>query len=288
MEGSQVRRKRKALRIVDGQLFARMARNLGRDPMQCLRVIALWKWLESEFGYRNTIHLLLTDTEVSAVHTMADEAVHCINCFLSEIPPPDHSSLAIPNGFLNQTHISWPAQNRYTRIPLPTLHRYRMSALRRISETVDDVILVRAALQMSALINNNHIPLLNPALPIALVPSAVPPPIQERMLDQNLYHIINQVPLGERRTMMITFSRANPITEIELTDFFVRFYGRDCIEQCMEVANPPVRPSCCYVIVVFRSAETAAEIFSHCEEDQLVEFVLNGKPVTAIMVPSPA
>ncbi|OVA18161.1 hypothetical protein BVC80_1835g581 [Macleaya cordata] len=215
MEGLPVRRKSQPFRIVDCRLFARMVMNLGYDPMRCLHVISLWKWLEAEFGYPNIIATLLRDTPNSSVITLVNEAVNCINWFLEETPPPRSTSLTITTTEFRGTQV---------RISLRALYQYRESALRRIAETVDIVIFIRAAEQLAALIT-----LLRPmgqthdAVAAAVATGLVPVQVQESMIDPNLNRIINQVPLEEHRTMMITFYRENPITERELQYFFDRY-----------------------------------------------------------------
>ncbi|OVA18162.1 hypothetical protein BVC80_1835g582 [Macleaya cordata] len=261
--------------------------NLGHDPIQCLHVIAFWKWLEAEFGYQNIIFTLLRVQSNRVVFTTANKTVDCINCFQYETPPPRSSYLTITTTEFRRTQgwISLPALHRFRRISLRSLHRYKESALTQISETVNDAVFVGAAVQLAALIN-----LLGPNRQprAAAAVGEAPAQVRQCMIDPNLNRIINRVPLAENRTMMITFSRANPITERELRYFFDRYYGRNGIERVyMEVENRPVRPSCWYVLVVFRPAETAtAMIFLHGQEG-LVEFVINGKHATGLLLPFP-
>ncbi|OVA18160.1 hypothetical protein BVC80_1835g580 [Macleaya cordata] len=274
MEGSLVvTRNLQPLRSIDRWLCLRLILNLGRDTRQCLHVVALWKWLEAEFGYQNIILTLLRDTPGSVVNTIADEAVHCINCFLSETPPPDYSSLPVTTTEILGTQV------RTIEISLPALHRYRRSALRQIRETVNDVILRaserRAALELvrqSAGLVPVQQRMIDPGSTSVVVERGESSQTSSILLNPN--HIIgNEVP-PTLRTLMITFSRDKPITEIELRDFFYRLFGSDCIEQVyMEVVNPQVRQSW-YAHVLFRSARTVEAIL---HGKMIVDFVINGK-----------
>ncbi|XP_073130792.1 uncharacterized protein [Henckelia pumila] len=68
---------------IDRELYARLIQNLGRQPLESLKVMAFWMWLEREGGNKILIRQLLS-LPPPFLNRLADETVKCLKCVESD------------------------------------------------------------------------------------------------------------------------------------------------------------------------------------------------------------
>ncbi|KAI8031530.1 hypothetical protein LOK49_LG01G03164 [Camellia lanceoleosa] len=112
---------------MDKRLYTILTKDLWRDPLESMRIIALWLWLERS-SFKNIISKILSLTQF-LINELADEAVTCLNClnanpFLS---------------FYEAIHIPLTQNLMDNEISLKYFHENRVTAIQGISKVISDV-----------------------------------------------------------------------------------------------------------------------------------------------------
>ncbi|KAK2362121.1 hypothetical protein QL285_087210 [Trifolium repens] len=61
------------------ELYEILVIKLSRDPMESMKLLALWLWLE-EVGYGNVVHKIYSSSSYTIINELVDEGVTCLNC----------------------------------------------------------------------------------------------------------------------------------------------------------------------------------------------------------------
>ncbi|XP_026435501.1 uncharacterized protein LOC113333200 [Papaver somniferum] len=112
-------------------LYERLVVDLRRDILLSMKATAFWIWLE-EVGFPNVV-LGLLNIDVVALSLIFQEAVGCLNCIESPLPPLFSLTGNIIQIPLTKSLMS-PNDINYT-----SLYKNRSSALRRISYAVNEI-----------------------------------------------------------------------------------------------------------------------------------------------------
>lgn len=257
-----------AFHSVDRQLFSRLVLNCSRKPSETLLIMALWLWLE-EKGYPNIVPkiLKLPDPIVTAI---ADEAILCLKCLCSDTSPPH---LSIPNLPFSSGAMEMEIspnmflQNRFTAI----------SGVKKFLNTVcswafTDILV--QVLPSASRVGINE-PLAVPDFPHPLFGNVT---IVRRPLDYSFaigglhgWNPTTEAAPVDDRTMFLTFSRGNKVTENDVMQLFTGLFG-DCVDSVnMEEVGRNRQPL--FARLVLRSVST-------------VDRILNGKSIAKFSIHS--
>ncbi|KAL4329097.1 hypothetical protein HN51_036106 [Arachis hypogaea] len=110
----------------DRELYTVLVFTLSRHPIQSLRVLAFWIWLE-RVGYPRTIQKILR-LVLREINEVADEAVTCLLCISKQAFFP-FNDIPVMKRLMD------------TEISLEILHTKRISVLQGVDETEHDVCL---------------------------------------------------------------------------------------------------------------------------------------------------
>ncbi|KAL7194001.1 hypothetical protein ACSBR2_025610 [Camellia fascicularis] len=243
---------------MDRRLYTILTKDLWRDPLESMRIIALWLWLERS-SFKNIISKILSLTQF-LINELADEAVTCLNClnanpFLS---------------FYEAIHIPLTQNLMDNEISLNYFHENRVTAIQGISKVISDVCARAFTDLMQQAIERNAAKMLVPSL------------VQPDFVRLRLGGVEMIKPPGTRafevhpdeRTMFVTFSKGYPVAEREIREFFTRIYG-DCIESLYMQEVQPGEQSL-FARIVFYLPCSIELILNGVEK---VKFTINGKHV---------
>ncbi|QHO57522.1 hypothetical protein HN51_012098 [Arachis hypogaea] len=108
----------------DRELYSVLVFTLSRHPLQSLRVLAFWIWLE-RLGYRGTIQKILR-LVLPDINQVADEAVTCLLC-ISKVAFFPFNDIPVMKRLMDE------------EISLEILHTHRILVLQGVDETEHDV-----------------------------------------------------------------------------------------------------------------------------------------------------
>ncbi|RVX02497.1 hypothetical protein CK203_031134 [Vitis vinifera] len=238
---------------VDRQIFSRLILNCLRKPSETLLVMAMWLWLE-EIGYPNIVAkiLILPDSIVNAI---ANEAVLCLKCLSSDSPPP-----RLPSGNL-------PLSSRAMEmeISLQMFFQNKFTAIMQVLPSASQVLLNQ--------------PVAVPGFPHPLFGNVT---IVLRSLDYSFpigglhgWNPTTEAPVDDR-TMFLTFSRGNKVSESDVRELFTGLFG-DCVDSVnMEEVSRNRQPL--FARLVLRSVSTVDRILNG---SSIAKFTINSKHVWA-------
>ncbi|KAJ9687189.1 hypothetical protein PVL29_015870 [Vitis rotundifolia] len=257
---------------VDRQIFSRLILNCLRKPSETLLVMAMWLWLE-EIGYPNIVAkiLILPDSIVNAI---ANEAVLCLKCLSSDSPPP-----RLPSGNL-------PLSTRAMEmeISLQMFFQNKFTAISGIKKFLNSVcawaftdILVQVLPSASQVLLNQ--PVAVPGFPHPLFGNVT---IVLRSLDYSFpigglhgWNPTTEAPVDDR-TMFLTFSRGNKVSESDVRELFTGLFG-DCVDSVnMEEVSRNRQPL--FARLVLRSVSTVDRILNG---SSIAKFAINSKHIWA-------
>ncbi|KAA8521558.1 hypothetical protein F0562_012231 [Nyssa sinensis] len=256
---------------IDREIFSRLVVNLMRDPAQSMLVMALWLWLE-ETNLTNIIvkMLRLSDPEVNAIANEAVSGLRSLESRTSPMPVDGGMPLTCRAMGIN--------------ISLQMLYQNKFSMISGIKTFLNNVcaLIFTDILQqvfMAEPVELFNQPLVIPGFPhptfgsITVIPQG------------HDYHL----PLGELwgwslnlevpvddRTMFLTFSRGYPVTEDEVKELFVGYFG-DCVEY-IQMEESTSTGQTLFARMVVRSVSTIDRILNG---GYIAKFRINGKHVWA-------
>ena len=258
---------------VDRQLFSRLLLNCSRKPSETLLVMALWLWLE-EIGYPNIVPKILKLPD-AIVNAMANEAVLCLKCLCSDTTPPDllYGNLPFSTKSMEMEispHIFF--QNRFTSI----------SGIKKLLNSVCSWaftdILVQVLPSSTSQVRLNQ-PLAVPDFPHPVFGDVT---IVRLPLDYCFpigglhgWNPTTEAPVDDR-TMFLTFSRGNKVTENDVMELFTGLFG-DCVDSVnMEEVARNRQPL--FARLVLRSVSTVDSILNG---KSIAKFTINSKHIWA-------
>ncbi|KAK0571559.1 hypothetical protein LWI29_018099 [Acer saccharum] len=233
-----------------------------RDPAESMLVIALWLWLEQE-GYPNIIYKMISWPRFF-LEIMFSETVSALK-FLETNQP-----IATPDkGGMNFT-----SQVMQKDISLQFFHEKRLDAIDGIKKVLNlvcakiftDILITRlrvAPISVDQLIKIPGFPhelfgdvqivwrgFSDNAISIEELQWGFPGPETDIISEEN------------NRTLFLTFSRGNPVTETEVREIFSQLYGRNSVADVHIQKNVSCNAHPLCARLVFSSASTVDGIIS--------------------------
>ncbi|XP_058213504.1 uncharacterized protein LOC131325327 isoform X2 [Rhododendron vialii] len=250
---------------IDRRLYTHLTKDLYRDPVESMRVMALWLWLERSSCFTRIIKRILS-LPLILINELADEAVTCLNCLTANPFLILSDSNDIP---LTQNLMS-------NEITLQYFHENRLTAIQGITKTITEVCVRALSDIMHEAMERNSAQ--NLAETQMLVSSLVQPGfdrlrIGEFEIRAKPPHEVTVVHPDDR-TMFVTFSKGYPVGEREIREFFTQIYG-DCIES-LYMQEVQVGEQSLFSRIVFYSPSFIDLIL---KGEGKVKFTINGKHV---------
>ncbi|KAI8553338.1 hypothetical protein RHMOL_Rhmol05G0007700 [Rhododendron molle] len=250
---------------IDRRLYTHLTKDLYRDPVESMRVMALWLWLERSSCFTRIIKRILS-LPLILINELADEAVTCLNCLTSNPFLTLSDSNDIP---LTQNLVS-------NEISLQYFHENRLTAIQGITKTITEVCVRALSDIMHEAMERNSAQ--NLAETQMLVSSLVQPGFDRMRIGE--FEIRSKPPHEvtvihpDDRTMFVTFSKGYPVGEMEIREFFTQIYG-DCIES-LYMQEVQVGEQSLFCRIVFYSPSFIDLIL---KGEGKVKFTINGKHV---------
>ncbi|GFS33766.1 hypothetical protein Acr_00g0030470 [Actinidia rufa] len=237
---------------MDRRLYIILTNDLCRDPVESMRIMALWLWLErSSFSH---VVKKVSSLPQFLINELADEAVACLNCLTT-------------NPFLPLSELNYDIPMTQSlmdnEISLHYFHQNRLTAIQGIAKVINDVCARLLTDLMQQAIERN-----NAARTQILISTLVQPSFDRlRIGAQDQVH-------PDDRTMFVTFSKGYPVGAREIQDFFTRIYG-DCVESLHMQEVLPGEQSL-FARIVFYSPNSIDLILNGVGK---AKFTINGKHV---------
>ncbi|XP_022754154.1 uncharacterized protein LOC111302566 [Durio zibethinus] len=256
---------------IDRLLYTLLVINLWRDPVESIRVIALWLWLE-RVGFKNVVQKILSLPYI-LINELADDAVACLNIINNNQLASLSEGIDIP---LMQSLMEGD-------LSLQFFYENRLIAAQGIVRIVNEVCMRALRDIMQHAIERNAAQSLadsqrQQAMSQTLQPMVLPGLSQMGFSPGNVglpWTQENEVPPDDR-TMFVTFSKGYPVYEWEVREFFTRAYG-DCIESLHMQEVLPDEQSL-FARIVCHSASAIEVILNGMSK---TKFTINGKHVWA-------
>jgi len=253
----------KLFHSIDRRLYTQLTKDLNRDPVECMRIMALWLWLERYNCFARIVKRIMSLPPI-LINELADEAVTCLNCLAPNpfLTLSDSNDIPLTQNLLN------------SEISLRFFHENRMKAIQGVSQIISEVcVRVLSDIMHEALERNSAQNLADTQM---LVSSLVQPGFDRlrigefEMRPKPTY----QAPVvhPDDRTMFVTFSKGYPLGEWEIREFFTQLFG-DCIESLHMQEVQPGEQSL-FSRIVFYSPGAIDMILSGQPK---VKFTINGK-----------
>ncbi|XP_073315820.1 uncharacterized protein [Primulina huaijiensis] len=115
---------------IDRELYTRLIQNLGREPVESLKVMAFWMWLEREGGNKILIRRMLS-LPLALLNELADETVTCLKCV-------ENDKYLFVNG---NDQINLLPELLCTRVSLRFFHENRITVEHGVSKIITTVCL---------------------------------------------------------------------------------------------------------------------------------------------------
>ncbi|KAL6957345.1 hypothetical protein U1Q18_049566 [Sarracenia purpurea var. burkii] len=257
---------------MDRRLYTLLTKDLWRDPLESMRIMALWLWLERS-SFNKVINKILASPQF-LINELADEAMTCLNF-------PNTTSF-LPLSETNDIPLTQSLMDNY--ISLQFLHENRLTAIHGTARALTEVCVRALADIMQQAIERNaahHLAETQMLISTLVQPSG----FDGLRIDGGGGVDINKPlpPIGSKaaevvhpddRTMFVTFSKGYPVGEREIQEFFNRIYG-DCIESLYMQEVQPGEQSL-FARIVFYSPSSIELILSGVGK---AKFTINGKHV---------
>ncbi|XP_052198332.1 uncharacterized protein LOC127805622 [Diospyros lotus] len=247
---------------MDRKLYAILTMELQRDPHESMRTMALWIWLE-RFGYKNLIERISSMPHF-LINELVKEAVICENYLNTNLS----LQFSRPNDLLLTQSLT------SNEISLRYFHENKLTIFKAIAKITSDVCVRAFKDIMKEAIKRNY------GQYLAAIGTPMPSFVQPNLAQQMIYGAVNtylpQTSLvhPEDRSLFATFSRGEPVGEMEIREFFNNFFG-DCVEsiyiQEVQVGEQPI-----FARIIFNSLSWIELILDGLEK---AKFIINGKHV---------
>ncbi|XP_047307636.1 uncharacterized protein LOC124911225 [Impatiens glandulifera] len=257
----------KVFYAMDRELYAVLINDLWRDPVESMRIMALWLWLERS-GFNGIVKKILSFPSV-LINELADEALISLK-YLDKNKINDAETTPVT--------VRVPAEDNFpltqnfvdSKISARFFHKNRLLAIPGISKMISNVCVKALTDIMDQAMERNLLQYMSlmrvspPVLPMAAATAGFEfdPPGREIGLHP------------DERTMFVTFSKGYPVNEMEIRDFFAKFFG-DRIESLFMQEVLPGEQSL-FARIVFYSPDSIPLILNGAEK---VKFSINGKHV---------
>ncbi|KAK3206105.1 hypothetical protein Dsin_020151 [Dipteronia sinensis] len=221
---------------IDRELYRRLVLQLGIDPFSSKKIVALWVVLERIFHFRDFVkNTKKLDSKL--LMELVREAVKCLNFFYRRTIGPVNSGV----GVLPSTCI-------FVGIDSLSLDLYicwnRVMLVKKIEEFMNDL-----GITIFEDIDGEFI----------------------RMKESKKGMTMTQASSSSiDRTLFVTFSKGHPVTKEQLSDFFNRKYGENCVETIY------MGQQGLYARVVVQSISYVTLILG---EKELAQFSVDGKDI---------
>ncbi|KAJ8568774.1 hypothetical protein K7X08_030996 [Anisodus acutangulus] len=252
---------------IDRALYSLLVNELQRDPLESMRTLALWIWMERTS--LNDVVRKIYSLPNFLINELADEAATCLKCIED-------------NGFLLSTDAS---EIRLTQglmakeFSLQFFHEKRDVATSGIRNIASEVCLTALKdITVKALKRSSQQSLMGSST------SLVTPPGESSLTgrfaqlglggDMSTMRTIGQDVPREDRTMFVTFSKGYPVADWEIKEYFTGIFG-ECIE-CIYMQEVRPHEQALFARIVFI---TPAIIQFILYDVTKAKFTINGKHV---------
>ncbi|KAL6989023.1 hypothetical protein U1Q18_014775 [Sarracenia purpurea var. burkii] len=102
---------------MDRRLYTLLTKDLWRDPLESMRIMALWLWLERS-SFNKVINKILASPQF-LINELADEAMTCLNCLntTSFLPLSETNDIPLTQNLIdNYISLQFLHENRLTTI----------------------------------------------------------------------------------------------------------------------------------------------------------------------------
>ncbi|KAL4559578.1 hypothetical protein LXL04_031721 [Taraxacum kok-saghyz] len=190
---------------VDRELYATLVFDIWRDPIEAIKIMAIWMWIEKMiiFGFPNLTRKILALPH-HWINKLGDETLLSWACI---------SNVGL---LLSASAMDFPLTTILLKkdMPIDFFRNFRDHCIRGINDQITKVCVnCFKDICDGAIARNAHMELFR-LLGSAEPPANPPNPIK--------------IPPDDR-TLFVTFSRGYPVTEWEIREFFYGIFG-DCIE----------------------------------------------------------
>ncbi|XP_050376604.1 uncharacterized protein LOC126793999 [Argentina anserina] len=242
---------------MDRELYTILAILLFRDPVESMKVMAFWLWLET-LGFPNVVKRIVT-LPLILINELADETVTCLNAINGTL-----------FSYLSQSHDIPLLQILMDKgVSIQFFYEHRITVANGIADVGRDVCVQALSDIMAHAIGRNTAYQNSIA---ANQSQVLPSPSNVRQQTPPAGR--DEVVPPQERTMFVTFSKGYPVQEYEVIQFFTSVYG-DCIESVKMQEVQPFEQAL-YARIVFYSANTVEAILSGMNK---AKFTINGKHV---------
>lgn len=267
---------------LDRDLYIILVRDLCRNPLECLLIMALWLWLERE-GVVNVISRILA-LKHSSINLLADEALICLKILNNKFPfNPEGSSIPVTHSLVK------------VDVPLEYFQENRQTVLHQIQGLISDIYIhalsdIMEKARHGGFDEEGSSTNKGKVVGHAGASGSSSNPTRGPSDEDALVRSFSGLTIGGEaapsrralasessrfaRTMFATFSKGYPVTEAEVMQFFTRIFG-NCIESLtMQEVGPGEQAL--YARVVFRSQRYVQVILNG---ETKAKFTINGKHV---------
>ncbi|GMJ15725.1 hypothetical protein like AT1G49290 [Hibiscus trionum] len=253
---------------IDRTLYSLLVVDLWRDPVEALRFVALWLWLE-RVGFRHVVKKILSLPYV-LINELADEAFVCLNLVHNDevsTPALANDVPLMQNLLHSDLCLRFFAENR--DVATRGLAKITTEVCRRVFRDIMQVAIERNTAARSLEQQKQHVQ-------VQQLQAIVQPGLAQVVGHGPINTRTNEVVPAGDRTMFVTFSKGYPVQEWEVREFFTRLYG-DCIESLHMQEVMPNEQSL-FALIVCYSTSTVEMILNGSGK---VKFNINGKHVWA-------
>lgn len=249
---------------MDRNLYSHLATYLRRDPLESMRVMALWLWLEKS-GFNNFVKTISTLPNF-LINEIADETMICIN-FLT-----NSNSF---NSFPHQIDLPLTQSLLGDDMSLNFFSLNREKAILGIRKAWTETCL-RALQDLMQLATER-----NAARALAETQLAMSSIVERGFSRLNLNNFDRFSPRFENppeavhpddRTMFVTFSKGYPVPERDIREFFNMMFG-DCIES-LHMQDVRIGEQSLYARIVFYTPDVLGAVLNG--EDK-AKFTIKGR-----------
>lgn len=245
---------------MDRNLYSVLTKDLWRDPLESMRVMALWLWLE-RFGFKNVVKCISTLPHV-LINEIAEEAMTCINYLTNSY---------LFNLSLEQIDLPITQFLLGNDVSLDFFSLNRGAAILGMGKALTEVCL-RALTDLVQQATER-----NAARALAETQITMSSFIEPGFSRLNLNNFDRINPLFEAvhpddRTMFVTFSKGYPVPERDIREFFNVMYG-DCIES-LHMQDVQFGEQSLYARIVFYTPDVIEAVLNGMEK---AKFTIKGR-----------
>ncbi|KAK1367541.1 RNA-binding protein Musashi Rbp6 like [Heracleum sosnowskyi] len=237
---------------IDRRLYLTLVADLLYNPLEAMKIMALWLWLE-RVRFFNIVKRIL-ELPIVLIDDLAKEANICLSFIdnsLSLLLMPEASEIPLTESVIQKN------------FSLQYLQKNRTLAKLGVKKVCNTICMPAFYDLMQQAILQNEAQRIVESQQLLM---------QQKMLSDGFGNGV--VPTDER-TMFVTFSKGYPVAEWEVRDFFAQIFG-DCIESFYMQQVKNMEDQALFARIVFFRADLIHMILNGVPK---AKFTINGKHV---------